>query len=88
MAEAVFDNFVAFSKLIFFPIAELFGGFFDGFGDFGDLFVSKRVVVDLIPIFFANIVAIILGALSDEEMEVAELFWRDAGVFETIDDLD
>ena len=40
LAEAVFDDFVASLKLVFFPIAELFGGCFDSFADFFDLFVG------------------------------------------------
>ena len=40
LAEAVFDDFVAFGKLVFFPVTELFGGSFNSLGDFGDLLVG------------------------------------------------
>ncbi len=70
LTEAVFDNFVAFLKLVGLPIAEFFGGRFDGFGDFFDLLIGEGVTVDLLPILLFYVVAIILGALCDKEMEM------------------
>ena len=46
LAEAVFDNFIAFLELIGFPIAEFFCGGLDGFSNLFDLFVGERVIVD------------------------------------------
>ena len=40
LREAIFDDFVAFGKFVFFPEAEFFSGSFDGFGDFLNLLVS------------------------------------------------
>lgn len=40
LRKAVFDDFVTFFQLVFFPIAEFFGSSFDGFSDFFDLIVS------------------------------------------------
>ena len=40
LREAVFDDFVAFSEFVFFPVAELSSGLFDGRGDFCDLLVG------------------------------------------------
>ena len=73
LAEAVFDDFVAFGKLVFFPVTELFGGSFNSLGDFGDLLVGERIAINLVPIFFRRIVAIILSTLSDKEMKMLEL---------------
>ena len=70
LAEAVFDNFVTFSDFVLLPVAKFFGGRFDSFGDFLDLSVGKRIVVNLLPIFFLGIVAIVLCTLSNEEMEM------------------
>ena len=63
LGEAVFDDFVAFGKFVLFPVSEFASGFFDGFGDFLDLFWGEGVVVDLGPFVFGSIVAVILGAL-------------------------
>ena len=71
LAEAVFDNLIAFSDLVLFPVAELFGGLLDGLGDFGDLIIGKWVIINLFP--FAVAIAIILCALSDEKMQMFEL---------------
>ena len=86
LAEAIFDDFVAVGELIFLPIAKLLSGGLDGLGDFGNLLVGERVIVDLLPVFFLLIVAVILGALGDKEMEVRKLFGR--GIFELVDDLE
>ena len=86
LAEAVFDDFVTVGKLVGFPVAEFAGGLFDGGGDFRDLFRGQGVVVDLVPFRGGEVVAIVLGALSDEEVEMGEFFR--GGLRETIDDLD
>lgn len=78
LAEAVFDNLVAIGEFIFFPVAKFFSGFFDGFGDFGNLFVSEWIILNLIPIFLIEIVAVILSALGNKEVKMAELFWGSA----------
>ena len=85
LAKAVFDNFVAFSKLVGFPITKFFGGSLDGFGNFCDLLVGQRVIVYLFPFFLFGVVAIILGALSYEKMKMFELLGF--GVFKFVDDL-
>ncbi len=71
LAEAVFDNFVAWSEFVFFPEAEFFGGLLDGFGDFCYLVIGQRVIIDLLPFHFFFIKTVILGALSHEKMEMA-----------------
>ena len=71
LAEAVFDNLIAFGDLVLLPVAEFFDGLLDGLGDFGDLIVGKRVIINLLP--FAVAIAIILCALSDEKMQMFEL---------------
>ncbi len=68
LAEAVFDNFITFGKLVGFPVAKFFGGCFDGLGNFGDLLVGKWIAIDLLPLFFLSVEAIILSALSNEKM--------------------
>ena len=88
LAEAVFDDFVARGELVSLPVAELGRGLLDGLSDFGDLCVGKWVVVNLLPSLLGGIVAIILGALGDEEMQVAELFWRGAVFAEPVNNLD
>ena len=85
MTEAVFDNFVALSELVGFPVSKLFSGSFDSFANFCDLLVGKGIAVDLFPIFFLGVVAIVLGSLSYEEMKMLELFR--SGIFEFVDDL-
>ena len=70
LREAVFDDFVAVLEFVFFPVTEFACGAFDSLGDFCDLFVGERVVINLFPIFFIDTVAIVLGALSDEEVEM------------------
>ena len=86
LAEAVLDNLITFGKLVFFPITELFGSRFDGFGNFSDLLVGEWVVINLLPILLASIVAIILGALCYKEMKMSKLLW--SGIFHFVYDLD
>ena len=50
LREAILDDFVAFFELVFFPVAELLGGLLNGVGDFLDLCVCERVVVNVCPI--------------------------------------
>ena len=88
LAEAVFDNLVAFGKFVSFPVAKLGSGFFDSVGDFFDLLVSEREVVDLLPFVFGGVEAIILRALCDKEMKMLELRRGGADVFEAVDNLD
>ena len=88
LAEAVFDNFVTFSEFVCFPVAEFGCSSFDSLGDFFDLLVSKREVINLFPVILGGVEAVILGALSDEEVKMFELFWSGADVFEAVDDLD
>ena len=68
LGEAVFDNFVTRGEFVFFPIAKLFGGLFDGRSDFGYLFVGEGVIIYLFPIFFLRVVAVVLGTLSDKKV--------------------
>ena len=85
LREAIFDNFVAILKLIFFPEAKLARGSLDSFGDFCDLLVGEWVIIDLFPIFLLDTVAVVLGALSDKEMKMRKLFW--CSFFEAINNL-
>ena len=39
LREAIFDDFIAFGELSFFPEAEFTGGLFDSLGDFGNLLI-------------------------------------------------
>lgn len=64
LGEAVFDDFVAFGELIFFPEPKFTSSALDGFGDFFNLLVGQREVVNLFPL--AVFEAIVLGALSNK----------------------
>ena len=68
LGEAVFDNFIARLELVFFPVAEFASGGLDGLGDFGDLLICKWVVVDLDPVVFGGVVAVILRPLGYKKM--------------------
>ena len=61
-------------------------GDLDGAGDFFDLAIGKREVVNLLPFVVPE--AVILSALSDEEMEVLKLLIRGADVLEAVNNLD
>lgn len=50
LREAVFDNFVALEKLVFFPEPELASGLLDRLADLGDLLGGKGEAVNLLPI--------------------------------------
>ena len=50
------------------------------------MLVGQGVIIDLLPIFFVDIVAVILGALGDKEVEMGELLW--GGLGEPVDNLD
>ncbi len=75
LREAVFDNFVSRGEFVFFPIAKLFGGLLDSGSNLGDLLISEGVVIDLFPIFFLRVVAVVLGTLSDKKVQMAKLLW-------------
>ena len=49
LGEAIFNNFIACGKFVFFPVAEFASGLFYGIADFADLFVGEREIVDLLP---------------------------------------
>ncbi len=66
LRKAVLNDFVAGLELVRFPVAEFTGGLLDGGGDFGNLFIGERIVVNLSPIL--AVVAIVLGSLRYEEM--------------------
>lgn len=66
LGKAIFDDFIASDKFVFFPVAKFFSGLLDGGSDFSNLFVGERITIDLLPVFFLDIVAIVLGALCDE----------------------
>ena len=75
LREAVFDNFVTRGEFVFFPIAKLFGGLLDSGSNLSDLLISEGVVIDLFPIFFLGVIAVILSTLSNKKMQVAKLLW-------------
>ena len=52
LGEAVFDDFVTGLQLIFFPVAEFFGGLFDSGGDFLNFIIGEREIIDLLPVVF------------------------------------
>ena len=68
MTEAVFDNFIALGNFVLLPVAKFLGGRFDGLGDFFNLSVGERVVVNLVPVLFLDVITIVLGPLCDEEV--------------------
>ena len=86
LRKAVFNNFITWLELVFFPEAKFAGGFLDGFADFGDLLFGEREIIDLLP--FVVYVAIILSALSDKKMKVRKLLGGGAALHEAIDNLD
>ncbi len=68
LREAVFNNFVTRGEFVFFPIAKLFGGLLDGGSDFGNLFICEGIIIDLFPIFFLGVIAVILSTLGNKKM--------------------
>ena len=68
LREAVFDNFVTRGEFVFFPIAKLFGGLLDSGSNLGDLLISEGVVIDLFPVFFLGVIAVILSTLGNKKM--------------------
>ena len=54
-------------------------------GDFRGLLVGEGIIIYLFPVGASK--AIILGALSDEEVEIFKLLWRGAGLYEWVDNL-
>ena len=68
LGKAVFDDFVTRLELVFFPVAELGSGSFDGFGNFGNLFLGKWIIIYLNPIVFSGVVTIILRSLGHKQV--------------------
>ena len=85
LRETIFDDFVAGLEFSLFPEAELFGGLLEAGGDFGHLCLGEGVIINLFPSVFGGAVAVVLGTLSDKEVQVRKLLW--GGIFELVDDL-
>lgn len=87
LGKAIFDDFVTRFQLVGFPVAKFPSGGFEDCGDFGDFLGFERIIINLIPVGSLKIKLVILGALSDEKMEMRKLGRSGAGAFERIDDL-
>lgn len=66
LRETIFNNFVAWGEFVFFPVASFASGLLQSGGDFGNLVVCEWIIVDLLPVVFCGVVAVILGALRHE----------------------